>query len=370
MKKLLVLLTVAVGIFAFGTGAVAQGLLDVCTPCFKCDPQIVGCPDQQGGTCPPFDYNTDPECEAVFAICNCLDAGTVFVAGKRFGIRLTILVDGLPGDNGVYWAGPNPTTINFAEYATQSAACGSTGYPSNFGPIAFWKADSTGHKTSEVTTLQSGVDCEVASSARATIIESVLDDPTAGYTITTAEELAKLSYWVIDIPPMRIDSSLVSPDQKVQVKIEIIDMTSGGICADCLCVCECIIEVAVICPTHTSSATCLYPYFTSPTAPTETQPWWNGIAITNTGSSSCRATLTITQKDGTSTYETPVLAPGEIFVRALQQISPDFVGTVIPDEPLWISLSSTCTSIDGFAIIADTDTGESMGYLCRKSSCD
>ncbi len=61
MKKLLVLLTVAVGLFGFSTGAFAQGLLDVCSSCPKGDTVgTIGCdvPGQEGGSCTYFDYES------------------------------------------------------------------------------------------------------------------------------------------------------------------------------------------------------------------------------------------------------------------------------------------------------------------------
>jgi hypothetical protein len=194
----------------------------------------------------------------------------------------------------------------------------------------------------------------------------IVTDPDAGYTITAYDQLTKLSYWLIDIPPIRISSSVLHNCEVISVKIETLDQSSGGICRDCNATCECIIDVAKVCCETPTMGSCLFPYFASLTEPTATQPWWNGIAIVNTGSTAGTATLTAHQQDGaTGTYTTPSIPAGSIFVRTLDSIA--FEGSGLGDLPVWINVVTTFSLMDGFALMADSDTGESMGYLCRKS---
>jgi hypothetical protein len=53
-----------------------------------------------------------------------------------------------------------------------------------------------------------------------------------------------------------------------------------------------------------------------------------------------------------------------MYVAALENIG--FIGTGLGDMPVYISVSSDFASLDGFAMIANPASGESMGYLCRK----
>jgi hypothetical protein len=247
-------------------------------------------------------------------------------------------------------------------YATESETCNTPAYTLSFGPGKFYKSTSAGKSSTEVTTLAADPTCAVGSSNQAT---RIVTDVTAGYVITDLDELNKLSRWRIDIPEIRIDPTVLHNGEKISVKIETLDMDSGGICADCVVTCECIIDVALVCPSGEVGTECLFPYFTSTTAPNDAQPWWNGIAITNISSTDGTATLTVHQQDGaTGTFTTETIAAGSIWVRPLEAIP--FTGSGLGDLPIWIQVTTTFPQMDGFAIIADTSTGESMGYLCRK----
>lgn len=382
MKKLLVLLTVAVALLGFSSGAFAQAL-DVCYTCNKCPLGSVACPQTlQGGTptCSYFDFedyttyvqgtrSALDNCRAVFSICNCLNAGTTFVEGRRVGVALTIKVNNQFGQLGAYWSQPASATIAFSAYQTPEQACAVTPpvYTLSFGPGQFFKSDTAGKSTGNpiaATSLVANPNCDVGATAQATRVVTNVD---AGYIITAADELNKLARWVINIPPIRVDPKVVKANDKISVRIETLDLNTGGICADCVVSCECVIDVAIVCPTGLSASTCLFPYFTSVTAANDAafQPWWNGIAITNTSAYDGTAKLTVTQQDGkTGTFTTPVIKAGSIFVRALENIP--FVGTGLGGLPVWIKVDTTFPSMDGFGIMGDTSTGESMGYLCRK----
>ncbi len=255
--------------------------------------------------------------KAIFSVCNCLDAGTNFVAGHRIGIRLTILVNGQAGENGAYWSDPASANVQFGLFPTIASACSAEAYTTEFGPGKFFKSD----QTTEVTTLIADPDCDVPSDNQATVI---VTDPDQGYTITGPDETNKLSRWWINIPEIRIDPSVLHNGEKISVKIETLDQSTGGICALCVATCECIIDVAFVCPAGSSTSSCLFPYFTSTTAATAESPYWNGIAIVNTSSTAGTATLTVHQKDGTiATFTTPEIAGGSMFVSALEGINFD-----------------------------------------------
>jgi hypothetical protein len=253
MKKFLILLTLVVGLLVLSTGAFAQ-FADVCSSCPEAD--IVGSvgPGQAGGNCSSFDYETTSTYQAnsrgsgkyraIFEICNCLNAGTSFVAGHRIGVRLTILVDGVAGQNGAYWSQPATADIQFGMFATQEETCAATAYARHFGTGMFYKTLADGKSGAVVATLSSGTTCAVPAARQATMI---VTDPTAGYVITAADELSKLSRWWIDIPEIRIDPTVLHNGEKISVKIETLDQSTGGICPDCVATCECTIDVAKVC---------------------------------------------------------------------------------------------------------------------------
>lgn len=386
MKKLLVLLILVVGLLGFSTGAFAQ-LIDVCNECKGAVIGTLDCPQggQTGCTDTPFNFQTrygyngtttpltlsQTPYRAIFNICNCETAAISFVETHRIGIRLTLLVNGVAGDNlGAYWANPDPASANieFGMYAQPADTCALAAYlslgvnndlgmPRYFGPGQYYKADGVTPATPE-----NGAACAVPSANRAVTVTTNVDK---GYTISPNDVLYKLSRWWIIIPDMRIDSTVLHNGETISVKIETLDQATGGICATCVATCECTIDVAQVCPTGATSTGCLFPYFTSTGTATSASPYWNGIAIVNTGSTAGTATLTVYQKDGkTGTFTTPTVAAGSMYVAALENIG--FTGAGLGGLPVFIKVSTTFSSMDGFAMIADAATGESMGYLCRK----
>jgi hypothetical protein len=189
----------------------------------------------------------------------------------------------------------------------------------------------------------------------------------SGYIITADDVLNKLSRWWIILPEMRVDINSLKANDLISVRIETLDQASGGICATCRATCVCVIDVAKMCPTSgdLTGTSCLFPYFTSTSAATPDNPYWNGIAIVNTSSKAGVAVLSVYQTDGkVGTFTTPSIAGHGMYVAALENIG--FTGTGLGDLPLYINISTTFAGVDGFAMIANSESGESMGYLCRK----
>ena len=396
MKRLLVLLTLVVGLLGFSAGAFAQVGIPICNSCAKNTLGTLDCPKgAQGSECVdyPFDYqtragygtgNTEAEYDltntpyrAIFNICNCEvpvptdPSSAPFSEGKRIGIRLTMLVNGVAGDNlGAYWADTAAAAnIEFGSYAESSETCTDTAYLSlgtggltdrHFGMGKYYKANGV----DEVAATYLGTACVVPAVSRAVVVNTNVD---SGYLITADDVLNKLSRWWIILPEMRVDSNVLKANDVISVRIETLDQASGGICATCRATCVCVIDVAKMCPTSdiSGSTTCLFPYFTSTSAATPDNPYWNGIAIVNTGAKTGSAVLTVYQQDGrTGTFTTPLIAGHGMYVAALENIG--FSGTGLGDMPVYISVSSTFSSLDGFAMIANSVSGESMGYLCRQ----
>ena len=139
IKKLLGLLTVTVmvAVFGFSTGAFAAWGDPICTTCKGCNVEHIPCTISAGQDvtpeCPGFEYDSFPgqpvrsgycthaanaqNARAIFNICNCEDP-EVFDTGETIGIRMSVLVDGVMGQLGAYWADDTATTIDMLMFST------------------------------------------------------------------------------------------------------------------------------------------------------------------------------------------------------------------------------------------------------------
>jgi hypothetical protein len=238
MKKLLVLLTLMVGVLGFSAGAFAG--------CYNCkgDVRNVDCTGAvQGGVCTEFDYDTPlnlgsgfctapgmlDNYRALFDICQCADPTYFDTAGNVVGVRMTILVDGLEGELGAYWsddAGVAPIAIGLGVTgATRLAACALPAYAQTFGPGAYYLSD----EITPAAPLTTGA-CTVPA-VNQTTVYSTYNIPGSGYLVAGGG--FEQSWWWMDIPPIRIDPAVLNSAELVSVKIEFIEQF--GICATCAC---------------------------------------------------------------------------------------------------------------------------------------
>lgn len=376
MKKLSVILMM-VGLIGFGTVAFAQVTAPVGVVCSTEILRLECGLSGQGPQCYPFDFQTGDaggECyspkydnKAIFEICNCPDTATNFRAGSKIGVRMTILVDkndGLgpkAGQNGAYWATTDPY-VYFGKYPSVALACDGVA-DFSFGPGHYYK--TTNVTSTGYITPYTGTACDVPTNQEATVY---VTDRTAGYVITVEDETLALNRWFVRIPLMRIDPGILHNGECIFVRVEFLNQDIGrGICSDCPPICEATIKVACVCCSEIdNTSSCFFPYFTSTTAPDDAQPYWNGIAIQNTSSIAGTATLTASEQDGVGkgTFTTPEIPAGGMYVVTLDSIA--FEGT-LSGGPVFISVTTQFPTMDGFAMMANTATGESMGYLCRKN---
>ncbi len=368
MKKLLVLLTVLVGIVAFSASAFAQ----VCTNC-KGDVRNVPCvAASQTAACAEFDYDTPSGAatgigycvagsmlapnnyRAIFHICDCPDPAA-FVAGLVLDVRMTILVDGVAGANGAYWSriGGIPAVIGFATAWSETAACALAAFTTDFGAPAFFAPDGITASTPLATTA-----CTVPAANQTTVMvaDSGLGAGLGGYVVNGAEG----PYWWIDIPPIRIDPAVIASGALVQVRIELIDHSGLGICPGCS-LCDCTITVAQACCSTATTGSLRFPYFTSLTA----DAYWNGIAINNRTAAAGTATLTAYEQDGGVGTATVSVPANSMFVDLLENMTWAVVSGTLGGSPCYIDVATDYGNPDGFAMMANGDH-ESMGYLPRK----
>jgi hypothetical protein len=304
--------------------------------------------------CKAFDYdaregyctgNAD-NCKAIFNICNC-ERISDFASGQTVGVRMTILVDGVTGENGAYWSDGASANVEMSQYATATAACAdSTPYTKTFGAGKFYKSNLT----TEVTTLTADSTCVVPAANQATVI---VTDITEGYLITAQDELDKLSHWWIDIAPIRIDPNVLNSGELISVRIELMNQESGGICADCTAVCECEIDVAVVCcdPADIEILTCMYfPYVV-----TQASPWSTGIVVTNLDPdvdiADMEATFTLTDSAGDVFTYTKTDFDTKVWPFMLDTELPNFSGTPVPG-PAWLKVETNFYP-DGYNFMTD-----------------
>lgn len=102
----------------------------------------------------------------------------------------------------------------------------------------------------------------------------------------------------------------------------------------------------------------VFPYFAD-------APYWNGMALTNTGSAPVNATLAIVDaKGGEGTINVMVPAKG-MYVDLVENIIANsaFNGTVNAKERCYIIVTPESGNLKGFAMMGNTkNAGESMGY--------
>jgi len=381
MKKLLVILML-LSLVGISTAAFAQSL-QIPTICKTTTLRVNCLGGEQGDVCYPFDFETgglgacgqkNYSNRAVFSVCFCPDTAVNFRQGVKIGIRMTILVDkndGLgpkDGQNGAYWAAGNaasdPYYVLFGRYADLTVACtDSAGLVDSFGPGHFYKKGLV--QPSSAIGTSAGTECDVASNNEATVY---ITERTAGYEITQTDEVQALVHWRVDIPPMRIEPTRLHNAECIYVLVEFLKQGITGICFDCPPVCYALIKVAcVCCEDIDNTSSCFFPYFTSTKAadPSQSLYYWNGIAIQNTSAIKGTATLAASEADGVGkgTYTTPEIPAGGMFWSALEAL--DF-GSGIGSGPVFITVTTTFPGMDGFAMMANSESGESMGYLCRK----
>lgn len=361
--------------FVFGVAAMASAA------CFNCagDAGNIarGCDSAQDPACSPFDFeNPNDYCDtkepnrALFKICDCIpEIFETIEAGDTIDISMEILVDSGDGpdagDNGVYWAEDVGTQgIALGTYNNQADACDADyQYGSYFsGPFKYLKQDG------KVGGVETGNICDIDDSDRVVKIvpdRALADEEgtTTGYEITDNDDYDDKATWAIDIPEMRVDNNKVNGGEKVWVKI-CLSRYTGGICEELPCCCEIYIG-ELCCPEDTASGfnAIVYPYF-----PPANTTVWNllGMTITNLDDAAANAVITMYESDGdVGTLTVNVGAKG-IYLNTLGALAADMeqtAGTGTLGDAKCYLVVEPLFNATGFAMIADTIDGASMGYL-------
>lgn len=204
--------------------------------------------------------------------------------------------------------------------------------------------------------IPNNLDCDVAAVNHASILITGL---------STLSMDAASRYLFINMPPINYDLDEISQGDIVWVKLTLRKGT-----------CSVLFNGALKLGTFGCPAgpvvvrqTLLYPYFTEMNATSDN--FWDGIAITNIGDTAGTAAFTVYEDDGdVATFKTPSIAGHTMYVDVLSNLYGNMTltktagGGVLGDSRCYIVV---CTEFaaDGFAMIANGSTGESLGYLPR-----
>lgn len=265
-----------------------------------------------------------------------------------YQVTMEILVNGVAGDQGVYFAG-NPSSTAGTD---KTALCGETS-SSGFTDTTHYNASGA-----EVST-GSQTNCGVDAANRSVKLVS-----SGNLGMTGSQNLVKLT-----LPEMIYDavgSQAVTDGDSVTVRVTL----DRAPCGNILTTDHCVGNLVASCPTTpaTYSKTITYPYFTEG----NTDGFWDGIALTNTTTSAGTVTLTMYEADGDIATATVPVAARSLYVNTIETMiaNGDFTLATVVEGTLgnarsYIVATSNTLSLDGFAMMGNNGTGVSMGYLPR-----
>ncbi len=268
----------------------------------------------------------------------------------QYEVTMEILINGQSGDNGVYWSNQLPLSEG---YGTKDDACDAT----NANGAALGAATyELANGSAAVPELPHGDDCDVDANGRAVVMNIAASDLNLA---------AQDDFLWFNLPALNYDIDDVQEGDVVTVKITINKVPCGELFTG-------IWEIGTFgCQAAGVSNTILFPYFTDMQ---EAEIYWDGIAIVNIGSTDGTATLTIYEADGDVATMDVNVSANSSYVNLLSAMISGMTLTTSVDGTLgnarvYIRVN-TDFNVDGFAMMARSDTGESMGYLPRLVDMD
>jgi len=339
--------------------------------CAKADPGRVICgsvSDANGvvtETCNSFDFETGAGYyeRANLVKPRLMIQSTSAYVLTNYQIQLEILVNGLPGDNGVYFSNDDVEIDGFDNSAAACNAKISTDDDALAADLAV--DDNTYYNAagSVVTPADPSVnECDVATGNRA--VKLVTGESNLSLDNTSRVIL-------VDLPRFNYDLGVKNADDVVTVRVTLIkapcgstlvgDLKIGTMCA------------ASVTPPNPSN-TVLFPYF-SP-MDDEVGPWQDGIAISNLGTTDGLFTAVIYEQDGDVGSYTGTVKAKSLFLNTLGSMLATTTlkagGTgdgILGNKPCYVVV---CTNFmaDGFAFLINQSSNtlsanESMGYIPR-----
>jgi hypothetical protein len=267
----------------------------------------------------------------------------------NYTVTLEILVNGNPGEHGVYFSSDLPA---FSHYATSALAC--SGQGTTVTPSATYLR---GDGTTTATPL----------AAISGACSAVLATNKAVKLTTVAGSLGFISgdmFLFVDLPRFNYNLSEVNVGDAVSIRVTLGKSTCGVVFPAPL-----VIPIGVF-GCGGSLSTLMFPYYTSLTH----DIYWNGIAIENRNPPTTPVIMgniafTAHEKDGDVCTATATVAPGQMFVSLLENMTwTKASGVSCGGTQLWIKADCDF-DMEGFAMMGQAiNAGDSMGYLPRRPS--
>lgn len=265
--------------------------------------------------------------------------GNIYPEGQ-WTVTAEILVDGAVGAKGAYFQTSVQSVQFLQNQADLSASLVVTDTVATTTTPQYFLAD--GAVTTKLATT-----CTPAANEKVVKVVS----KTAPNAVTVA--MAAKKFVRFDIPSIVLVKSELPANAKVGVKITV-SQGCGKFVEETFAT---LFTVVDACPTATATKTLLFPYFAG-----TGDGYWNGMALTNTGSAAVVATVTIVDANGgTGSIDVTVPAKG-FYVRLVDAIVEEsgFTGTVDTAARCYITVAPKTGSLTGFAMMGNN--GESMGY--------
>jgi len=263
----------------------------------------------------------------------------------QYEVTMEILVNGQSGDNGVYWSNEAPRSEG---YDKKDDACDATNADgAGLGAATYKLANGT----TAIPEAPHSDECDVEADGRAV----VMNIAASGLNLAAQDDFL----W-FNLPAFNYDIDDVQEGDVVTVEITINKVPCGQLFTG-------IWEIGTFgCQAPGVSNTILFPYFTNMEA---AESYWDGIAIVNLGSTDGTATLNIYEADGDVATMDVNVSANSSYVNLLSAMISGMTLTTSVDGTLgnarvYIRVTADF-NVDGFAMMANSDTGESMGYLPR-----
>jgi len=272
----------------------------------------------------------------------------------RYDLSLEILVNGVAGNNGVYFS--DQTVAANGYDAASGAWCASDIDDGTYilPETHTWYAANGNTTTGE--SLVGFPRCDVTNRA----VRVMVTASTMG--LTTGD-----TYLHIDIPAMVYDLDEITAGDVVAVRVSIVEKTGCGTntFADTWQIgtmgCD---SGGGVVPTSYSLS---FPYLVPANDPNN---WWTGVVVVNMTNSAGSADLTIYEMDGdVGTLENVAIGGRSMMVNFMSNIIGNFTLTTgsgtLGDAASHLVVETDFMS-DGFLFMGDPTVGWSMGYLPRK----
>ncbi len=323
---------------------------------------------QEQDTCTSFDYE---DADGYVANTHTTTNRVIIQSTEEFPlvdyqIRLDILVNGMTGDNGVYFSNEAVFADGFNLLADACEA--------DHNALALVVDDRTNYvyRNGAGALLNEGDilaphgpavgSCDVEATARATSILTSEDD---------LDLVAGNDFLLINLPAFNYDIDEITADDVVSVQVTLIKAPCGQIFGP-----E-VVEIGTMCAEVVDPAaavnTLVYPYFTA----MDNDNWWDGIVITNLSANAGNFTAMVYEQDGDVGAFTGTVDANGLYQNTLQNALLTGGAAIVTaggDGVLGNSLCYVivCTDFmaDGFAFMGSLSSNammanESMGYIPR-----